>query len=147
MAISVGTVTGCWGITELSGPRPTHTIAGHEFAIEAALVSVNHNDQVNAYLQADGCTFDASAVLTARTGHMCIPFNACCVESGVDDGTMSTGGPCTAGATPGLIHCHIYVEDCATEKDDAGGVGAAWAAPNTWTKDVVYCVTYLKLIQ
>jgi hypothetical protein len=146
MAISVGTVTGCWGITELSGPRPTHTVAGHEFEIECALVSVNHNDQAHSYVQVDGCSFDPTTILTNRNGRLSIAIGAVCVESGVDDGTMTVGGPCSTPA-PGVIHQHIYVEDLATEKDDAAGVGAPWAAPATWTKDVVYCVQYLKLIQ
>jgi hypothetical protein len=147
MAVSVGTVTGCWGITELSGPRPTHTIAGHEFEIECALVSVNHDDQVNAYVQADGANFNPTTILTNRTGHLCVAIAATCCEAGEDNGVLTMGGPCSTTMVPGVVHQHIYGEDCSTEKDDAGGLGAAWAAPNTWTKDAIYCVTYLKLIQ
>ena len=141
MAISLGTVTNVWAISELSGPRPAHTIAGHELKCECALVSVNFNDQANAYAQADGCTFDPTAALSQFTAKQCVAVHACPVEAGEDNGVLTISGPCSTPA-PGVIHCHMYVEDFLTEK-----AGAAWAAANTWTKDIVFCVQYLKLVQ
>lgn len=141
MAASVGTITNCWAISDMSGPRPTHTVAGHELAIECCWIAVNFNDQVHAYAQADGATFDASAVITARTGRTCLPFAACCVEAGEDDGVLTLAGFCTS-PTAGVIHCHLYAEDPSVEKGDG-----AWAAAGTWTKDIVFCVSYVKVMQ
>ena len=141
MAITLGTVTNLWSISELSGPRPTHTIAGHEWAVECALVAVNFNDQTNNYLQADGATFDPSAMLMARTGKMCIAISGNSVEAGEDNGTLTIGGPIST-PSPGVLHCHLYVEDFSTQR-----ASAAWAAAGTWTKDIVFCITYWKLLQ
>ena len=145
MAISLGTVTNCARVTKASGPRPTHTIGAHEYEIEAWLVSVNHNDQSNAYAQADGCTFNPTAALAAccRDGKARTAIQACGVEAGEDNTVLTIGG---TGANPvsvaaGVVHSHMYVEDGTTEKGNG-----AWAAASTWTKDVVYEVTVIKLI-
>jgi hypothetical protein len=145
MAISLGTVTGASRVTKASGPRPTHTIGGSEYEIESWLVSVNHVDGSNAYAQADGTTFNPTAVLasTARDGHARTAIQACCVEAGEDNGVLTMGG---TGANPisvaaGVVHAHMYVEDTTTEKGNG-----AWAAASTWTKDVVYDVTVRKFI-
>lgn len=141
MAASIGTVANLWQISELSGPRPTHTVGTTELAIECALVAVNFNDQSHAYAQVDGATFDPTTALTARTGRPCYAFQACCVEAGEDNGVLTGGGPCTS-STQGVIHCHLYVEDYTTEKGNG-----AWAAAGTWTKDIVFCVTYAKVMR
>jgi hypothetical protein len=145
MAISLGTVTSCARATKASGPRPTHTIAAHEYELESWLVSVNHNDQSNAYAQADGCTFNPTAALAAcaRDGHARTALQACCVEAGEDNSTLTLGGTGAnaVSVAAGVVHSHMYVEDGTTEKGNG-----AWAAASTWTKDVVYDVLVAKYI-
>jgi hypothetical protein len=141
MAISLGTVTNCARMTKASGPRPTHTIAGHEYELEAWLVSVNFNDQSHAYAQADDATFNPTAARAAcaRDGHARVAIAACCVEAGEDNGVLTIGGPCTVAA--GVVLTAMLVEDCSTEKGNG-----AWAAASTWTKDIVFEVLCTKFI-
>jgi hypothetical protein len=144
MAITVGVPTNAWQCMQGTGPRPSHTIAAHEWALESWFVSVNFNDQTNAYVLADGAQFNPTAIIAqvARDGHARTAVGAVCVEAGEDNGTLTVGGPCTISA-PGVVHCHIYVEDGTTER---AGAPTAWGAPATWMKDVVFVVSCIKFL-
>lgn len=142
MAISLGTVTGVWSYSQPSGPHAKHTLGGHERTIECCFVSVNHNDQANAYAQADGFTFNPVVAIqnSRRDGKTITVYGAVCVESGNDNGVLSSAGSTAAlptSVTANVVHGHVVIEDLATEKGNG-----AWAAAATWTKDCVYCVTY-----
>lgn len=141
MAASVGTVTKVWDISQATGGRESLTFGGHEYRLGFCFIAVNHNDQANAYAQVDGCTVDCTAAIAAasRDGKTRLVISGTVVEAGLDDGVITVGGPITCTA-PGTLHMHLLAEDTTTEKNDG-----AWAAASTWTKDVVYVVTYLQL--
>jgi hypothetical protein len=140
MAIGPAVVTGAWGAGPVTGSQGTQLIAAHQWAIERCYVSVNANN-ATAYAQADGVSFNPTVVIqnSFRDGQTITALQACCVSSGLDNGVQVGAGACVV--TAGTVVCHILVADEATEKGNG-----AWAAAATWTRDMVFCVEYARLI-